>query len=152
MTARRWSVVARLTVIAATMVVVKRAAAQVPDTLPSAPPALPTLVGREAAARYNAPVALRVKSATTIDSAQVVDGDVATLEAPLTIAGVVRGDVIAINASVTLRAGARVDGGIFVVGGIVSGLDVARVTGEVRTYQAPLRYTPNAGGGEGITV
>ena len=152
MTARRWSVVARLTVIAATMVVVKRAAAQVPHTLPSAPPALPTLVGREAASRYNAPVALRVKSATTIDSAQVVDGDVATLEAPLTIAGVVRGDVIAINASVTLRAGARVDGGIFVVGGIVSGLDVARVAGEVRTYQAPLRYTPNAGGGEGITV
>ena len=128
------------------------AAAQQPDTLPAAAPALSAVVAREAAARYNAPVALRVKSATTIDSTQIVDGDVAALEAPLTIAGTVRGDVVAINASVTLRPGARVDGGIFVVGGIVTGLDVARVTGEVRTYQAPLRYTPNGSGGEGIVV
>jgi len=150
MTARRWSVAARLAVLAATTIGARAAAAQVPDTLPAASPALSSLVAREAAARYNAPVALRVTSATTIDSAQVVEGDVATLEGPLTIAGVVRGDVIAINTNVTLRAGARVDGGIFVVGGIVSGLDVARVAGEVRTYQAPLRYTPN--GSEGITV
>src|SRR6476661_8745850 len=150
MTARRWSVAARLAVLAATTIGARAAAAQVPDTLPAASPALSSLVAREAAARYNAPVALRVTSATTIDSAQVVEGDVATLEGPLTIAGVVRGDVIAINTNVTLRAGARVDGGIFVVGGIVSGLDVARVAGEVRTYQAPLRYTPN--GIEGITV
>src|SRR6476661_720050 len=106
MTARRWSVAARLAVLAATTIGARAAAAQVPDTLPAASPALSSLVAREAAARYNAPVAL--------------------------------------------RAGARVDGGIFVVGGIVSGLDVARVAGEVRTYQAPLRYTPN--GSEGITV
>jgi len=150
MTARRWGVITRLTALTAAMAMASGAAAQQPDTLPSAPQELPMLVAREAAARYNSPVALRVKSATTIDSSQIVEGDVATLEAPLTIAGVVRGDVVAINANVMLQPGARVDGGIFVVGGIVSGLDVARVAGEVRTYQARLRYTPN--GGEGIVV
>jgi hypothetical protein len=150
MTARRWRAIVRLTALGAAVTMSKGAAAQQPDTLPSAPPELSALVAHEAAARYNSPVALRVTSATTIDSAQVVDGNVATLEAPLTIAGVVRGDVIAINANVMLRPGARVDGGIFVVGGNVSGLDVARVAGEVRSYQAPLRYAPN--GGEGIVV
>jgi cytoskeletal protein CcmA (bactofilin family) len=124
--------------------------AQEPDTLPAATPVLPAPVAREAAARYNAPKALRATAATTIDSGQTVDGDVGALEAPLTIAGTVRGDVVAINTTVTLRAGARVEGGIFVVGGSVSGLEGATVAGEVRTYQAPLAYTPN--GAEAITV
>ena len=151
MIARRWRTIARLTALGAVFAA-RGVVAQVPDTLPSVAPALSAVVAREAVARYNAPAALRVKSATTIDSAQVVDGDVAALEAPLTIAGVVRGDVIAINGNVTLRPGARVDGGIFVVGGLVTGLDVARVGGEVRSYQSPLRYVPNGNGGEGIAV
>lgn len=125
------------------------AGAQQPDTLPSAAGALSPAVAREAATRYNAPVALRVTAPTTIDSGRVVEGDLATLEAPLTIAGIVRGNVVAINASVTLRPGARVDGGIFVVGGALSGLEGARVSGEIRAYQAPLRYTRE---GETIVV
>ena len=151
MMARRWGgAIARLTLAGtAAMIGAPAARAQQPDTLPAAAASsgLSGMVAREAAARYNAPAALRVTTATMIDSAQVVDGDVAALEAPLTIAGVVRGDVIAINTQVTLLPGARVDGAIFVVGGVVTGLDVARVGGEVRTYQAPLRYTPNGGGG-----
>ncbi|HEX8851675.1 MAG TPA: hypothetical protein VF761_19260 [Gemmatimonadaceae bacterium] len=127
----------------------RAAGAQQPDTLPAASATLPASVSREAAARYNAPAALRVTTATTIDSTRVVDGDVATLEAPLTIAGVVRGNVVAINASVTLRPGARVDGAIFVVGGAIAGLQDARVGGEVRAYQAPLRYVRE---GDGIAV
>ena len=149
----RWlrGTLARLTLAGAAVTsAATAAAAQQPDTLPAAAPVLSAMVAREAAARYNAPVSLRVTTATTIDSAQTVDGDVATLEAPLTIAGTVRGDVIAINTNVVLRPGARVEGAIFVVGGVVTGLDVARVSGEVRTYQAPLRYTPN--GSEAITV
>lgn len=143
MTAGGWLRGACLTAMGAALAAMATVAgAQVPDTLPTTPTLSP-LVAREAASRYNGPMALRVKTATTIDSTQTVDGNVATLEAPLTIAGTVRGDVIAINATVTLRPGARVDGGIFVVGGIVTGLDVARVGGEVRTYQTPLRYTPN---------
>ena len=127
----------------------RAAAAQVPDTLPVATGALSPAVGREAAARYNAPVALRVTTPTTIDSGRVIEGDLAALEAPLTIAGVVRGNVVAINSNVTLRPGARVDGGIFLVGGVLSGLDSARVSGEIRAYQAPLRYTRT---GETISV
>jgi hypothetical protein len=150
-TARRLTSAACLTLLAAVLAAgATTARAQVPDTLPTAVPGLAPLVAREAAARYNAPKALRARAATTIDSGQTVDGDVATLEAPLTIAGTVHGDVVAINATVTLRAGARVDGGIFVVGGSVAGLDAAQVTGEVRTYQAPLEYTPN--GKESIAV
>jgi hypothetical protein len=148
-TGRRWASAACLTALAVALAA-SGARAQQPDTLPSAPPALSSLVAREAAARYNASKALRVRTATTIDSAQVVEGDVATLEAPLTIAGTVHGDIVAINATVTLRPGARVEGGIFVVGGSVAGLDVATVSGEVRTYQAPLDYTPN--GSESIAV
>ncbi|MFL5559999.1 MAG: hypothetical protein ACJ79K_00860 [Gemmatimonadaceae bacterium] len=149
----RWTMAsaARLTALAITVGAATTAVrAQVPDTLPTAPATLAPLVAREAAARYNGPMALRVTTATTIDSGQTVDGDVAVLEAPLTIAGMVHGDVVAINATVTLRAGARVDGGIFVVGGSVVGLEVARVGGEVRTYQAPLAYRPN--GSEAISV
>lgn len=123
--------------------------AQVPDTLPTTAGTLSPAAGREAAARYNEPAALRATVATTIDSGRVVDGDVAVLEAPLTIAGVVRGSVVAINANVTLRPGARVDGGIFVVGGAVAGLEGARVGGEIRAYQAPLRFTRE---GETIAV
>ncbi|NUO63850.1 MAG: BamA/TamA family outer membrane protein [Gemmatimonadaceae bacterium] len=125
------------------------AAAQVPDTLPTAAGVLPPSVSREAAARYNAPAALRVSTPTTIESGRVVDGDVASLEAPLTIAGVVRGNVTAINADVTLRAGARVDGAILVVGVVVAGLEGARVGGEVRAYQAALRFTRE---GESIVI
>lgn len=148
---RRMASAARLTALAITLGATTTAVrAQLPDTLPAAPATLAPLVAREAAARYNAPMALRVKTATTIDSGQTVDGDVAALEAPLTIAGTVHGDVVAINATVTLRAGARVDGGIFVVGGSVIGLEAARIGGEVRTYQAPLAYTPN--GSDAIAV
>ncbi len=147
---RWWSAVARLTLAGvAVLLAAPAAGGQQPDTLPAsaAAQALSSVVSREAASRYNAPAALRVTGATTIDSSQIVDGDVAALEAPLTILGIVRGNVIAINANVMLRPGARVDGDIFVVGGVVTGLDVARVGGEVRTYQAPLRYSPNATGG-----
>jgi len=148
---KRLASAARLTVaVLALGGIATAAAAQQPDTLPTAPPVLSPLVAREAAARYNAPKAVRARTATTIDSGQTVEGDVATLGAPLTIAGTVHGDVVAINTTVTLRAGARIDGGIFVVGGSVSGLDVATVSGEVRTYQAPLSYTPN--GSESIAV
>ena len=145
MTTARRAAIACLTAMAAATGA-RPALAQVPDTLPTAVPALSPAVAREAVARYNAPASLRVKSATTIDSGQTVDGNVAALEAPLTIAGAVHGDVIAINATVTLRPGARVDGTIFVVGGAVSGLEAATVAGEVRAYQAPLRYVPNGGG------
>ena len=132
-----------------TWALARTAAAQVPDTLPTAAGVLPPSVSREAAARYNAPAALRMSAPTTIESGRVVDGDIAALEAPLTIAGVVRGNVVAINADVTLRPGARVDGAILVVGGVVAGLEGARVGGEVRAYQAPLHFTRD---GETIVV
>jgi hypothetical protein len=126
--------------IAAIALAAPDAVAQQVDTLPSARPELSPYVAREAVARYNDTAALRVKEPTTIPRSQTVEGNVAALEAAVTIAGTVRGDVIAINAPVILLHGARVDGGIFVVGGIVSGLDSATVSGEVRTYQSPLRY------------
>lgn len=115
------------------------ASAAAQDTL-AVEATLSPAVAREAAARYNAALGLRAATATRVDSGQIVDGDVGVLEAPLTIAGTVRGSIVAINASVALLAGARVEGDILVVGGVVTGLDGARVRGEVRAYQARMRY------------
>ncbi|HEX2716754.1 MAG TPA: polymer-forming cytoskeletal protein [Gemmatimonadaceae bacterium] len=114
-----------------------RAAAQ--DTV-AVEAMLSPAVAREAAARYNAALGVRATVPTRIDAAQVIDGDVAVLEAPLTIAGTIRGSVVAINGSVALLPGARVEGDILVVGGAVTGLDSARVRGEVRAYQARMHY------------
>ncbi len=118
---------------------VARAGAQERDTL-AAEPTLAPAVAREAAARYNAALGMRTSTPTRIEASQVIEGDVGILESPLIVAGTVRGSIVAINGSVTLLAGARVDGDILVVGGVIAGLDAGRVRGEVRAYQARMRY------------
>jgi hypothetical protein len=82
---------------------------------------------------------LRVTGQLDIPADREVDGDVAVLDGPLTIAGRVRGRVLAINADVTLRSGARVDGDVIVVGGVLETSD-AYVGGEMRAYRQPLLY------------
>ncbi|HEX6049700.1 MAG TPA: hypothetical protein VFZ21_10555, partial [Gemmatimonadaceae bacterium] len=78
--------------------------------------------------------------AYAVDSGSVIDSDVAVLNGPVTIAGRVNGRVIAINSDVILRPGARVEGQILVVGGIVDGKDDAFIGGDVRTYRQRLTY------------
>lgn len=114
-----------------------QAGAQVRDTLPTA---LPRDVAAEVVSLFNATAALRATEQLEIVAGRVVEGDVAVLNGPLIIAGHVTGRVLAINADVVLRKGARVDGDLLVVGGEVEGSDDATIGGELRVYHPPLRY------------
>jgi hypothetical protein len=122
------------------MVVPLFANAQQRDTTPDRN-ALPRDVAVEVVALFNATTALRSADPTTIDSGRTVVGDVAVLNGPITIAGHVTGRVLAINADVLLRKGARIDGDLLVVGGEIDGADAATIRGEIRAYHPPLRYT-----------
>ena len=130
----------RLVFLAVALTAPVAATAQQRDTTPPYVGSLPPGVVRQAVSRFNEATALRVTTPTTIDSGRVIDGQVATLEAQLRIAGTVHGDVVAINSSVVLLPGAWVDGGIFVVGGTFAGNEAAFVGGEIRVYQSRLHY------------
>lgn len=101
---------------------------------------LPSDVRRDVVNRWNGANAVRAAEQLQIDSAQDVAGNVAVREGPVTVAGHVRGSVLAVNANVTLRPGAHIDGDLLVVGGAVDGESVARVDGAIRVYATPLRY------------
>lgn len=105
------------------------------------PAALPRDVAREAVALFNATVALRAMDSVSVDSGRTVVGDVAVLHGPVVISGHVTGRVLAINADVLLRRGARIDGDLLVVGGEVDGVERASIGGEIRVYHPPLRFT-----------
>jgi len=101
---------------------------------------LPAEVEREVTDAFNGPNTVRATGAYEVDSGSVVSGDMAVLNGPLTIAGRVTGRVVAINADVILRPGARIEGQILVVGGDVAGKDGAFIGGDVRTYRQRLTY------------
>jgi hypothetical protein len=131
--ARPW--VLTLTLLAALpLVPAARAGAQVRDSVAAAHEE-----AREAARRavevFNAPATLRVNGSLVIDSSRTITGDVAVFGGTLTVAGHVTGRVVAINADVELRPGARVDGEVLVVGGRLAGRDDATVGGAVATYR-----------------
>lgn len=109
---------------------------QVPDSR-----TLPREVTDEVARIYNAPATLRVSGTYLVEGAREVTGDIAALGGLLTVAGHVTGRVVGINADVRLMPGARLDGGLLVVGGEVAGQDSATIGGDVRTYRASLDYT-----------
>ncbi|MEP6620682.1 MAG: hypothetical protein ABJE47_15260 [bacterium] len=119
---------------------VSRASAQQRDTIAN-PNVLPSDVAREVAALFNATIALRTTGRLEIESGRTVLGDVAVLNGPVVIAGHVTGRVLAINADVLLRKGARIDGDLLVVGGEVEGSDGAVIGGEIRLYHPSLRFT-----------
>src|SRR5438874_1136795 len=96
------------------------------DTLPD-PRLLPPEIAREVIEIFNTPSTLRATGGFEIAAEREVTSDVAVLNGPLTVAGHVVGRVVVINGDVALRPGARVDGGILVVGGTVAGKDSAAV-------------------------
>lgn len=114
--------------------------AQQRDTVP-ARDQLPSEVAREVVALFNATTTFRATDRTEIPSSRDVTGNVAVLNGPLTIAGRVRGRVLAINSDVILLRGARIDGDLLVVGGEVEGSEGAVIGGELRVYHPALRYT-----------
>jgi hypothetical protein len=112
-----------------------RAEAQQRDTALDSRP-FPRDVARSIESRWNATtVAIRASRSTQIDSTRDVTGDVVIRDANLTIRGHVTGNVLAIDGNVELHPGARVDGDIWVIGGMVRGRDDATIRGELRVYQ-----------------
>jgi hypothetical protein len=115
------------------------AAAQQRDTV--ADTRLPEDVAREVVALFNATTTLRATDQLEIPADSVVRGDVAVLNGPVIVTGRVAGRLLAINADVLLRKGARIDGDLLVVGGEVEGSEGATIGGELRVYHASLQYT-----------
>ncbi|MEP6690722.1 MAG: polymer-forming cytoskeletal protein [Gemmatimonadaceae bacterium] len=102
--------------------------------------ALPPAIAADVARLFNAPAAVRATGALVVRADQIVAGDVAVLEGPVTIAGRVTGRVLIVNGDVTLERGARIDGDLIVIGGRVSGQDVATIGGQVQRFEPQLRY------------
>jgi hypothetical protein len=130
--------------IALISVLTAPARAQAPDTAQRARDRVPTGLNietaRDIAALYNQPAAMRVSGRLEIAFAQTVNGNVAVLRGPVSIAGRVTGHVIVINGDLVLAPGARIEGGVVVVGGYLEGREGATITGVVQHYREPLRF------------
>ena len=101
---------------------------------------LPSDVRREVANRWNGQNAVRSSERLEIKPGEEIRGDVAVQGAPITVAGHVTGNVLAVNTDVLLRPTARIDGELLVVGGDVEGRTEARVDGGIRIYRQSLAY------------
>jgi hypothetical protein len=101
---------------------------------------LPRDVAAEVVRFYNAEQTLRFSGQTHIPTARGVDGDVAVLGGPVTIAGRISGSLLVVNGDLTFEPGAVVSGDVTVVGGSVVAADRAAIAGEIRSYRDPLRY------------
>jgi hypothetical protein len=103
---------------------------------------LPRDVRREVVARWNASGATGVHASDRLEleAGRDVTGDVFVLRGPLVIGGHVTGSVLAVNADVTLRPSARVDGDLLIVGGQLDRSSGARVDGGIRIYRQPLEF------------
>ena len=123
-----------LAVIAACAVPAATAAAQRDSAAMSTP------VARRAAAVWNASSTSRTNGAFELPAGQTIDGNVAVLNGPVTVAGTIRGSLIAINADVRFAPGARVERDVVVVGGSVTGADAAALGGELAQQAELLRY------------
>jgi cytoskeletal protein CcmA (bactofilin family) len=115
---------------------IARAQGAAPDTSHT----LPWDVAGEVAYRYNLPSAVRARGNATIAAGRVVDGNVAVRDGALVVEGVVHGSVIVINGSLDLRASARVDSEVVVVGGAFKRADSAQIGGKVSVYPQMLTY------------
>lgn len=107
--------------------------------------ALPREIASRVTEVFNAAGTLRVTGSLDIAQDQTVEGDVAVLDGPVTIAGRVTGTVVAINADVTLRPTARIEGDLLVVGGEVRGRESAQIVGDMVVYRQPLGYREDRG-------
>lgn len=105
---------------------------------------LPAEVRRDVVDRWNGPNVVRGTGRVEIEAGREVAGNVAVSGGPLIIAGHVTGSVLGLNADVTLRRTAQIDGELLVVGGTVDGRALARVAGAVRVYREPLQYREQA--------
>ncbi|HKS06669.1 MAG TPA: hypothetical protein VJR92_10185 [Gemmatimonadaceae bacterium] len=101
---------------------------------------IPTDAANAVASLFNAPDTRREIGAVDISRDSVVRGTLAVRGGPVVVSGHVTGSLVVINGDLIFRNGARVDGQVIVVGGVVSGRDVAEIGSDFRAYAETLRY------------
>jgi hypothetical protein len=106
---------------------------------------LPATVAQEAVDLYNAPGTTRLTGETWLAPDAELTGDVAVLQGPFVVAGIVRGRVLVINGDLRMEPGGHITGGVLVVGGALRGLQMGRVDGDIRTYDEPLSFRSEGG-------
>lgn len=94
-----------------------------------------------AVSAWNADPTTRILGSYDLPAGAEVSGTIAVLNGPVTVAGRLRGSLVAINADVRLAPGAVIDRDVIVVGGVVQRGDSVTIGGEVRTQAELLRYT-----------
>ena len=109
---------------------------------------LPRGVAEEVIAFFNDAATIRFQGRAQVPPGSVIEGNVAVLGGPLTLAGEIRGNVVVVNGSLVLEAGSRLTGDATVVGGDVIG-ETGAVGGQVTVYGEPLAYRRR---GEGIAL
>ena len=90
---------------------------------------------------YNASGTSRISGPLDVAQAREITGDVAVLNGPVVVSGTITGTLVAINADVRLRSGARIGQDVIIVGGVLTREDSVSIGGEVRTEAEMLRYT-----------
>lgn len=93
-----------------------------------------------AVATYNGERTTRVSGVLEVAAQRTIEGDVAVLNGPITVAGRITGSLVAINADVRLARGASIGRDLIVVGGTITGREEASVGGEVMQQPELLRY------------
>ena len=101
---------------------------------------LPRDVADEVVRFFNGDHTVRFSGQTRIPTARGVDGDVAVLGGPVSVAGRVAGSLLVVNGDLYFEPGAVVSGDVTVVGGVIEGATQAEIVGEIRSYRDPLRY------------
>ncbi|MEP6765368.1 MAG: hypothetical protein ABJB66_13705 [Gemmatimonadaceae bacterium] len=105
---------------------------------------LPKDVSRAVTDRWNGADIKRIRGAYTLVANDTVRGDVAVLDGPAKIAGVITGSLVAINSDVVLESSSRIGGDVTIVGGELDGRNKGSVVGETRVWRARLRYSEEA--------
>jgi hypothetical protein len=107
---------------------------------------LPDSVALRVVAFYNSALTTRLAGGESrVAEGARLSGPVAVLGGPFTVAGRVEGDLVVINGDLLLEAGAEITGAVTVVGGSISGTNLATIGGAVLHYREPLRFRHDAG-------
>ena len=124
---------------------IARAQAQPPE--PSLPRSgeqrvggVPSDVATQAVALWNSTNTRRVRGDFSLASGDTVRGDVAVLGGHARVAGVVTGQLLALNGGISLMESGHVNGTLTVIGGAFDSPARPSVGGEIRVWAARLRY------------
>jgi hypothetical protein len=93
---------------------------------------------------FNAPGTKKVRGDFSLAAGDTVRSDLAVLNGSVRLAGVVTGQVVALNSDVRLLDGARVEQSLTVVGGTFDGPERPNVGGEIRVWSSRYRYREDA--------